>query len=73
MQLKFYLISSWFDRRLTFKNLNENEQLNGLKDQKLSIWTPKLKFINTHKHQQETIWSSDIKEKVGIACMKKSL
>ena len=67
MHLKFYLILSWFDRRLTFKNLNKNAKLNGLTDEKTLIWTPKLKFINTQKYQQKNIWSSESREKVEIA------
>ena len=45
-QFKLYL--EWFDSRVTFFNLNNNQLLNTLvQDEKQKIWTPSLIFDNT--------------------------
>ena len=45
---KFILISQWFDRRLTYQNLHEDEFLNEIEyGQVGNLWVPTLIFDNT--------------------------
>ena len=45
---QYKLHMQWFDQRVTFYNLNDNQELNSLvQDEKHKIWTPALIFDNT--------------------------
>ena len=45
---QFKLFLEWFDSRVTFYNLKENQLLNTLvEDEKQNIWTPSMIFDNT--------------------------
>ena len=45
---QFKLYMEWFDSRITFYNLQENQGLNTLvEEEKFKIWTPSLIFDNT--------------------------
>ena len=50
-QFRIYL--SWFDSRIVFHNLHDNQGLNTLvEEEKKTIWTPLLIFDNTNKKIQ---------------------
>ena len=46
----------WFDPRITFHNLHDDQGLNTLiEEEKKKIWTPSLVFYNTDRTVQTTV------------------
>lgn len=55
MVVKLVLNVSWIDKKLEYINLKDNEFLNALtSQQKISIWSPSLKFSNTRNEYVAT-------------------
>ena len=64
-QVPFTLFLSWFDSRLQFKDLKEDEGFNLLSEnEKSAIWKPKVLFKNTNeKHKTKVDQETYIKIK----------
>ena len=59
--IKYHIITSWIDRRLTYHNLKEEADFNILSDEeKLKIWIPKVIFENTEKTESTLLDQSTI-------------
>ena len=53
---KYNLYLEWIDPRITFYNLKENQNLNGLVGEELEkIWIPKIIFANTQSNKFGTL------------------
>ncbi|XP_071530537.1 uncharacterized protein [Panulirus ornatus] len=56
MQLSFEIQMTWFDNRLTFRNLKTNDSLNKVPlNGMMELWSPIIGFINTDGHQHTTV------------------
>ena len=51
-QLKFTLISTWFDKRLTYKNLQKDENINLIGNPE-KIWRPEYILVNTDSDEDK--------------------
>ena len=66
---KYNLYLEWVDPRITFYNLKENKNLNGLVQLELEkIWIPKIIFSNT----QSNIFSSVDEKTIGLVSRRGS-
>ena len=53
-EVKISLVSTWFDKRLTYQNLQDNEDINII-DNSNSTWYPTYIFINTNSDSDRKI------------------
>ncbi|KAG7167884.1 uncharacterized protein LOC121867842 [Homarus americanus] len=56
MQLSYEIHMTWFDNRLTYRNLKTNDSLNKVPfSSMMSLWSPTVGFVNTEGHQHTTV------------------
>ena len=62
-RVKFWLQREWFDRRLTYKNLNQKDNIknNLLADESAAVWYPRFVFYNV-ENVQKTIPATKFNE-----------
>ena len=60
LEVSFSLVLSWFDPRITFTNLNQDENFNKMTDaEKQKIWKPIIEFSNT-KYVDTTVTDKEV-------------
>ncbi|XP_071552922.1 uncharacterized protein [Panulirus ornatus] len=56
LQLSYEMKMTWFDNRLTYRNLKTNDSLNKVPfTSMLELWSPTVGFINTEGHQHTKV------------------